>query len=41
MGNEEKDKSVVDYSTMVTMNAQRFSDLITKVEALALAGIEK
>lgn len=41
MENGEKGRGEVDYSTMVTMNAQRFRELIAKVESLAQAGIEK
>ena len=42
MGNvERKGRVDMDYSTMVTLNAKRFRELIAKVESLAHAGIEK
>ncbi len=41
MEQEEKLNGELDYLEVVSINAQRFRELISKVEALAQAGIEK
>ena len=40
MENSEKNRGEMDYSTVVTINAKRYRDLIAKVESLAQAGID-